>query len=123
MLASEGADGLGIEGVGVEDDAGIENQRRPERCGVAVGMEERQNPERDIGRRHMEDLTDRADVRRDVLLGEHHPLRIAGRSGGEDHGEDVIGPEAVESERPLEHGQRQAGGLRRGHELVEAGQP
>jgi hypothetical protein len=123
MLANEPAHHLRVPRIGVVDDGGLERQRRPERGRVAVGMEERQHAERHVGGRQMEQVVDRADVGADVLLRQHDALRVAGRSRGEDHGEHVVGPDAVEPEHSFEHGQRGHGGVQEGQRLVECRGP
>jgi hypothetical protein len=69
-------------------------------------MEEREHAEGHVAGRQMEEVVDRPHVRADVLLGEHHPLRIPRGARGEDDRERIVGPDPVEAKRRLQHPQR-----------------
>ena len=68
VLPGQLADRLSVEWIGVVDDRGLQNQRRPERGGVAVGVEERQHPQGNIGGGGMEQLIDCPQVGGHILL-------------------------------------------------------
>ena len=68
VFPGQPADRLGVERIGVVDDRGFQHQRRPERGGVAVGVEERQHTQGDVGGGDMEQLIDRPEVGGHILL-------------------------------------------------------
>ena len=119
VLADERADGFGVERVGMVDHPHAQHRRQAERAREAEGMEERQHAHKAVVAVQAEDLFELLDVRADVVVAEHHALRLAGAAAGEDDGRQVVQRGLLlASERALEQADRQEPGAEQRAELL-----
>ena len=100
--------------------ANIEQQRSPQRDRKAQRMEERHDPEHRITRPRMNDLLNRLDIRRDIVVRQHHAFRHAGRTGREDDGRHVIAANFVQPEHAVQDPRRHDKRAERSEQLVAA---
>src|ERR1035438_5598209 len=109
------ADGMGVGGVGVVDDAAAGEQREPDGDGEAEGVEEGQHADDAVAGIDPEELGDGFDIANQVVVGEHDALGDAGGSAGEDDGGQAIW-------RAASARQERGGGKARGEEGAQFGQ-
>ena len=78
---------------------GIERERGPEDRGESGRMEKRQDAGHHVIGPKLQQVVDALDVRGHVALREHHALRLAGRAGREDHGQQIVVLDLVDAEQ------------------------
>ena len=71
-------------------DPHSECEREGKRSGEPEGMKERKDAHKPVLPIQREGLPELFDVRTDVVVGEHHPFRIAGASAGENDRRQVV---------------------------------
>ncbi len=119
MLLAEVPDDPRIERVEVIDPLEPQAKDRPDRHGEPERVEERQDAENDLVGVQVHGGVDLMDVAEDVPVGQHDPLRLAGRARGEDEGRRLVEriPAQAGQERP-HRGDRHAPRDRRRPDLV-----
>ncbi len=90
IFVDKRADHSRIQGIGMKHHAGTHRCGQAQSGREAEGMEKRQNPHDAIVRPQKEDLVELLDVRRNVVLRQHHALGLARRPAGENNRCQVI---------------------------------
>ena len=90
VFADERADGPRVERVGMIHHARADFRRQAQRDREAERMEKRQDAEQPVVMREIQDVAELLEVREDVVMREHHALRLAGAAAGKNHGGQVV---------------------------------
>ena len=90
VFADERADGSGVERIRMKHHARAELRRQAERDGETERMEKRQDAEQPVVMREVQNVAELFEVREDVVMREHHALRLAGAAAGKNHGGQIV---------------------------------
>ena len=86
MMLHERADGFGVERIRMKHHADAERRGQPERAGETERMKKRQDAQEPVVAVQIKHLIHLFNVRADVVMREHHALRLAGAAAGKNHG-------------------------------------
>ncbi len=90
VFADERADGPRVERIRMKHHARADFRRQTERDGEAERMEKRQDAEQPVAMRETQDVAELFEVREDVVMRQHHALRLAGAAAGKNHGGQIV---------------------------------
>src|SRR5262249_3239608 len=118
ILANQRPDGFCIERVRMINRADSNDCRHAERARESKRMEKWQHTKHAILFSQAKNLFELLDVRTNIIMAEHHALRLASTAAGKDHRSEVIQLHfLLTTERALQQSSREKDGHEQCHEF------
>ena len=121
MLFRKRTNSPGIQRIEVIDRRRISTQRQPHRHRIAERMKERQDTQQHVTRMQTQQLVHSIQIRGDVVLRQHHALRLTRGTGSKDHRQRIVRTQPVQTQQPAQHSQRHQLPLDRRSDPVKCG--